>query len=127
MLRMEFYELPDCMKLRMEGRFVHDFAEHARMLIGDAPLPPKLIVDLSDVNYVDAVGEEVLLWFKNIGVTFTAESAYSHDVCERLQLPVESQLPAPSHPGHLGNRGHAQRCRPSREPSNAILQGETQI
>jgi hypothetical protein len=126
-LRMEFYELPHCMKLRMEGRVVQDFAEHARTLIGDSPLPSKLIVDLSDVNYVDAVGEEVLLWFKKIGVTFTAESAYSLHVCERLQLPVESQLSASSHSGHHGTRGHAQRCRPSREPSNAILQGETHI
>jgi len=127
MLRMEFYELPDCMKLRMEGRFVRDFAEHARTLIGDSPLPSKLVVDLSEVNYVDAVGEEVLLFFKEIGVTFTAESAYSHHVCERLQLPVESELPASSHPGHHGTSGHAQRCRPSRQPSNAVLEGETHI
>ena len=121
MLRVEFYELPDSMKMRMEGRFVRDFAEHARTLIGDSTLPSKLIVDLSDVTYVDAVGEEVLLWFKKIGVTFTAASAYSHDVCERLQLPVESQLSASSHLGHNRTSGHAQRCRPSREPSNTIF------
>src|SRR5271165_1150035 len=126
MLRMEFYELPDCMKLRMEGRFVHDFAEHARMLIGDAPLPPKLIVDLSDVNYVDAVGEEVLLWFKNIGVTFTAESAYSHDVCERLQLPVESERPSPQHRRN-GTRKRVQGCPSSNEQTQVPLQGETHL
>ncbi len=127
MLRMEFYELPDCMKLRMEGRFVEDFAEHARTLIGDSPLPSKLVVDLSDVNYVDAVGEEVLLWFKTIGITFTAESAYSHDVCDRLQLPLDNRLSSRTHVGHNGTRGHARRCRTSRETSNAILQGETHI
>ena len=87
MLRMEFYRLADCLKLRMEGRFVLDFAEHARMLIRDSMLPSNLIVDLSAVSYVDTVGEKVLLWFKEIGATFTAESAYSQDVCERLQLP----------------------------------------
>ena len=127
MLRMEFYEFPDCMKLRMEGRFVQDFAEHARTLIGDSPLPSKLIVDLSDVDYVDVTGEEVLLWFKNIGVTFTAESAYSHHVCERLQLPVESQLATSSHAGHPRAHGHARRSRPSGEPSNTIFQGETHV
>jgi hypothetical protein len=67
MLRMEFYELPDCMKMRMEGRFVRDFAEHARTLIGHSKVPSKMVVDLSEVSFVDAVGEEVLLWFKEIG------------------------------------------------------------
>ena len=102
MLRMEFYRLTDCLKLRLEGRFVLDFAKHARELIGDAIHPSKLIVDLSEVNYVDAVGEEVLLWFKGIGVTFTAESAYSHDVCERLRLPIESERSAGSQSGWNG-------------------------
>jgi hypothetical protein len=127
MLRMEFYALPDCMKMRMEGRFARDFAEHARTLIGDSPLPSKLIVDLSGVNYVDAVGEEALLWFKEIGVTFTAESAYSHHVCERLQLPVESELQASSYPGHNGTRRYAQRCRPSKETSHVIFRGDPGI
>jgi len=108
MLRMEFYRFTDCLKLRMEGRFVLDFARHARALIGDSILPSKLIVDLSEVNYVDAVGEEVLLWFKGIGVTFTAESGYSHDVCERLRLPIENGLSAGSQPGWNGARRCAQ-------------------
>ena len=92
MLRMEFYRLTHCLKLRMEGRFVLDFAEHARMLIGDSTLPSKVIVDLSEVNYVDAVGEEVLLWFKEIGVTFTAESAYSHDRPGRNGTGLRTQI-----------------------------------
>ena len=118
MLRMEFYRLTDCLKLRLEGRFVRDFAEHARMLIGDSMLPSKVIVDLSGVNYVDAVGEEVLLWFREIGVTFTAESAYSHDVCERLRLPIENEVSAGSQPGWNGT---------GKEPSNVPFQGGTQL
>lgn len=106
MLRMEFYQLPDCMKMRMEGRFVRDFAEHARILIGDSKLPSKRIVDLSEVSFVDAIGEEVLLWFKEIGLTFVAESAYSRDVCERLQLPIEGERPSPQH-RHNGTRRRA--------------------
>jgi hypothetical protein len=126
MLRMEFYELPDSMKMRMEGRFVRDFAEHARTLIGDSKLPSKLIVDLSEVNFVDAVGEEVLLWFKDIGLTFIAESAYSCDVCERLQLPIESERPSPQHRRN-GTRGRAQRCRPSSEQTEVPIQEETHL
>jgi len=108
MLRMKFYGLTNCLKLRLEGRFVQDFAEHARMLIGDSRLPSKVIVDFSAVNYVDAVGEKVLLRFKEIGVTFTAESAYSHDVCERLQLPIESKPSEGSQPGWKGTGSRAQ-------------------
>lgn len=118
MLRMEFYELPNCMKMRIEGRFVHEFAEHARTLVGQSIVPSKLVVDLSEVSFVDTVGEEVLLWFKNIGVRFAAESAYSRDVCERLQLPMEAgespdsqngrgtppRRTRPCHPGKRANR-----------------------
>jgi len=126
MLRMEFYELPDCMKMRMEGRFVRDFAEHARTLIGHSKVPSKMVVDLSEVSFVDAVGEEVLLWFKEIGLTFIAETAYSRDVCERLQLPIESERPSPQHRRN-GTRRRAQGCRPSNEQTQVPLQGETYL
>jgi hypothetical protein len=120
---MEFYRLPDCLKVRMGGRFVRDFAEHARTLIRDSTLPSKVIVDLSEVNHVDAVGEEVLLWFRDMGVTFIAGSAYSHDVCERLRLPSETEPSAVSQPGW---NGPASMPRPSRQPSHVLLQGGTQ-
>jgi hypothetical protein len=127
MLRMEFFELPDCMKMRMEGRFVRDFAEHARTLIGDSKLPSKLIVDLSEVSFVDAVGEEVLLWFKEIGLKFIAESAYSRDVCGRLQLPIEGERPSRQH-RHNGTRRRAQGRRPSNnEQTEVPPQGETHL
>jgi hypothetical protein len=124
MLRMEFYDLPDCMKMRMEGRLVRDFAEHARTLIGHSKVPSKLVVDLSEVSFVDAVGEEVLLWFKEIGTMFVAESAYSRDVCDRLQLPMEEELPSrPQHTNHKTHR-HARRCGLNREHIQIPLQGE---
>jgi len=71
--RMKFYWLPDCLKVRMGGRFVRDFAEHARTLIRDSTLPSKVIVDLSEVNHVDPVGEEVLLWFRDMGVSLSLD------------------------------------------------------
>ena len=126
MLRMEFYEFPDCMKMRMEGRFVRDFAEHARTLIGDSKPPSRLIVDLSEVTFVDAVGEEVLLWFKEIGVTFTADSAYSHDVCDRLQLPIESERPDLHHRRN-DTRRRVEGCGLNREQHHIPFQGETQL
>src|SRR5271157_2738566 len=126
MLRMEFYEFPDYMKMRMEGRFVRDFAEHARTLIGDSKPPSRLIVDLSEVNFVDAVGEEVLLWFKEIGVTFTADSAYSHDVCDRLQLPIESERPDLRHRRN-DTRRLVEGSGLNKEQNHIPFQGETQL
>ena len=126
MLRMEFYELADCMKMRMEGRFVREFAEHARTLIGHSQVPSKLVVDLSEVIFVDAVGEEVLLWFKEIGTTFVAESAYSRDVCDRLQLPIDGEVPnRPQHTNHRTLR-RAGGSGPTREQPHIPLQGEIQ-
>src|SRR5271165_4393 len=88
MLRIEFYETPYGITVRLQGRFVKEFAKHACMLIGKSSEPSRLVVDLSDVTFVDAVGERVLIWFKEIGVRFTADSAYCLDVCERLSLPL---------------------------------------
>lgn len=125
MLRMEFFELPNHLKMRMEGRFVRDYAEHARTLIGHSKVPSNLVVDFSEVSFVDAIGEEVLLWFKEIGTTFIAESAYSRDVCDRLQLPMESKWPDPEHRRN-GNRRRAQVCGLNREQTHIPLQGEIQ-
>jgi len=91
MLRMEFDETPSGIVVRMEGRFVKQFAEHARMLIGKSNDPSRFIVNLSEVTYVDAVGEEVLIWLKEVGVRFTAESVYCRYICERLNLPMAEQ------------------------------------
>ena len=88
MLRMDFHELSDKVTMRMEGRLVGDFAEHARTLLAKSKVASGFLVDLSDVIFVDETGEEVLLWFKQFGVKFIADSAYSRDVCDRLQLPL---------------------------------------
>jgi hypothetical protein len=45
-------------------------------------------VNLSEVTFVDAVGEEVLLWLARIGGEFVAENCYPLHVCERLHLPM---------------------------------------
>lgn len=96
MFRMEFCEMPDRINVQVEGRFVRDFAEHARLLIAQSEAPSGFVVDLSEVSYIDEPGEQVLTWFKEIGVRFTADSLYSRDLCERLQLPMYRPSPATS-------------------------------
>ena len=127
MLRMQFYELPNGTKMQLEGRFVREFAEHARTLIGRSVVPSNLVVDLSEVSFVDGVGEEVLLWVKGIGAKFAAESAYARHVCECLQLPIDGDRSAGSqHVRHRARR-RAPGCEPSKEQAHVPLQGETQL
>src|SRR3974390_1822656 len=88
MLRMYFDETPHGIVVRLEGRFVKDFAQHARMLIGNSKDQSRFVVDLSEVTFVDDVGESVVVWMKEMGVRFEADSAYCLDVCDRLGLPL---------------------------------------
>jgi hypothetical protein len=113
--------------MQLEGRFVRELAEHARTLIRRSVVPSNLVVDLSEVSFVDAVGEEVLLWFKGIGAKFAAESAYSRHVCECLQLPIDSDRSAGSQHVRHRTRKRAPGCELSKEQAQVLLQGETQL
>ena len=48
----------------------------------------ELVVDLTDVTFIDSVGEAVLSFFSRLGAKFVAVDAYMLDVCERLHLPL---------------------------------------
>jgi len=90
MLRVEFHEKDSCVTMKIEGRFVGRFAEDARDLISRRKVPDGLVIDLSDVTFVDDTGEDVLSWFARIGARFLSDNAYSSDVCQRLTLPLLS-------------------------------------
>jgi len=95
MLRIEFQEHANTTTIKILGRFVDRFAEDARSLVVRSQAQSQLIADLSDMTFVDETGEEVLLWLKWIGAKFTAEGAYSRDVCERLSLPMAKKIAQP--------------------------------
>lgn len=89
MLRAEVQDVSGITWLRVEGRFVGAFAEDTKAMVLRGKVPPHLVVDLSEVTFVDAEGEEVLLWLAGIGAQFAVNSSsYSLDVCERLDLPM---------------------------------------
>jgi hypothetical protein len=88
MLRVEYHDAENTVTMRLEGRFVKEFAQDARDLVTRCKIPLRLVVNLSDVMFVDAIGEEVLLWLARIGGEFVAENCYSLHVCERLHLPM---------------------------------------
>jgi hypothetical protein len=88
MLRVEFQDVGNTVTMRLEGRFVGPFAKDTRDLVMRCKIPLRLIVDLSDVTFVDALGEETLSWLARIGGEFVAENCYPLHVCERLHLPM---------------------------------------
>jgi hypothetical protein len=87
MLRVETQELDGALICRLEGRFTGEGAEEVRALATRCDSQLELVVDLTDLMFIDAIGEEVLLFVKRLGAQFVADTSYSRDVCERLQLP----------------------------------------
>jgi hypothetical protein len=87
MLRVETEQLDGALICQLEGRFTGEGAEEVRRLVTRCDNKLELVVDLTDVMFIDALGEEVLLFVKRLGAQFVAETSYSRDVCERLELP----------------------------------------
>jgi hypothetical protein len=86
MLRVEIRSSPDTWHIVLEGRLTGDDAEHVRTLTTRCPVGAKLIVDLSEVVFIDNVGEQVLSFLGRLGALFVATNSYTLDVCERLNL-----------------------------------------
>ena len=113
MLRVVICDSAETLILRLEGRFTGDDAEHTRTLAAGFAARGKVLVDLTEVVFIDAVGEEVLSFLGQFGAQFVAPNSYVLDVCERLNLRV-----APNGSSHLsafGNpRANGDQSRPSR-------------
>jgi len=112
MLRVETQELDGALICRLEGRFTGNGAEEVRTLVTRCDSKLELLVDLTDVMFIDASGEEVLLFVKRLGAQFVAETSYSRDVCERLQLPFFGKRKSNMQvPGKSDGDGHRPRRR----------------
>ena len=110
MLRVETQELDGALICRLEGRFTGKGAEEVRTLVTRCDSKLELVVDLTDVMFIDATGEEVLLFVNRLGAQFVAETSYSRDVCERLQLRlVGTQKPNV----HVSSNSNGNRHRPA--------------
>ena len=88
MLRVEICDSAETLILRLVGRFTGDDAEHTRTLAARFAACGKLLVDLTEVVFIDAVGEEVLSFLGQLGGEFVTPNSYVLDVCERLNLRV---------------------------------------
>ena len=101
MLRVEIHDSAETLILRLEGRFTGSDAEHTRTLTARLAAREKVLVDLTEVVFVDAAGEEVLSFLGRLGAEFVAPNSYVLDVCERLNLRVAPN--ASSHRSPLGD------------------------
>ena len=116
MLRVEICDSAETLILRLEGRFTGGDAEHTRTLAARFAARRKALVDLTEVVFIDAVGEEVLSFLGRSGAEFVAPNSYVLDVCERLNLRVapngSSYLSTLGEPPSNGDRSGANRSRP---------------
>jgi hypothetical protein len=92
MFRAEIQWLASGPTLKLEGKLVADWAVQARRLVTKDVLPKDLIVDLTEVSYVDSVGEQLLKWLASVGAVFVAGSVYAFAVCDRLRLPLMRKI-----------------------------------
>jgi len=86
MLRVEMHDSANSLSLKLEGRFTGDDAGNTRTLLARCREGMRLVVDITDVTFIDSVGEEVLSFFGRFGAEFIAQTSYTLDACERLHL-----------------------------------------
>jgi hypothetical protein len=97
MFRAEMLWLANGPTLKMEGKLVGEWAEQARCLVTAEVVPKGLIVDLTEVSYIDSAGERLLSWLGSVGAVFAASGVYATAVCERLDLSPMQKIPARRH------------------------------
>ncbi len=86
MFRAEILWFANGPTLKMHGNLAGEWAEQARRLVTTDVVPKRLIVDLTEISYVDSKGECLLSWLASVGAEFVANSVYASAVCERLGL-----------------------------------------
>jgi hypothetical protein len=113
MLRVDIRESANAVSVKLEGRFTGDDAESTRTLMARCRDGMTLVVDLTEVTFIDSVGEEALSFFGRFGAEFVAQTSYTLDICERLHLRL-----APSQRSD-GNRSVASRTNAGRGRAHA--------
>ena len=90
--------------LRMSGRMAEGCLEEVENFVGFHGVLPEMLVDLSEITYIDREGEEVLCWLGQLGAKFTADNPYALHVCERLRLSIAEQCILLDRPRHTSRR-----------------------
>jgi len=115
MLRVDIRDSANSLSIKLEGRFTGNDAENTRMLMPRFLEGVRLVVDLTEVTFIDSVGEEILSLFGRFGAEFVAQTSYTLDICERLHLRVargeesDGNASSPSRSNAGRRRGHARQ------------------
>lgn len=88
MLRVELDDSANVLSLKPQGRLVGEDAKNMHTLMARYRAGMRLVLDITEVTFVDAAGEDLLSVFGGFGAQFIAETSYSRDICERLHLPL---------------------------------------
>lgn len=92
MFRAEILWLANGPTLKMEGKLVGQWAEQAKRLVTTDVVPKGLIVDLTEISYVDSAGERLLSWLGSVGAVFVDSNVYAIAICERLGLSPKQRM-----------------------------------
>ncbi len=101
MFRLTMHDGANALVMKVEGELRGEYAENTRTLVTGCAAGVQLVMDLTDVTFVDSVGEDVLSFLGRLGAEFIADTAYLRDLCERLNLPLRGTADADSN-----NRKH---------------------
>jgi len=117
MFRAEIQWLADGPTLKMAGKLVGEWAEEARSLVTTDVVPKGLIVDLTDVSYIDSAGQRLLIWLGSVGAVFVATNVYAAAICERLGLVAVLGTGKRRNDVLVSREHKVCRCSPSRVSS----------
>ena len=120
MLRVEMHDAANALVMKLEGRFVGEYAEYTRALVTRCKTDLKLLVDLTEVTSLDSAGEEVLSFFGRLGAEFVADNVYARYLCERLYLPL-----APEGAFAPIVATHQEQCSPQSCGQSTTMRGTT--
>jgi len=118
MLRVDIHDSANSLSLKLEGRFTGHDAEITRTLITRCREGMRLLVDLTDVTFIDSVGEEVLSFFGRFGAEFAASTSYTLDVCERLRLRLAGDGASDTNTSGASRTNGRRRRDLARQPEN---------
>jgi len=89
MLRATSSYKNDGLGLELEGRFIGAWRVQVKSIVSRHFVRNGLLVDFSEVTYIDSVGEQLRLWLRDSHAKFVTETCHACDICERLQLAVQ--------------------------------------
>ena len=86
MLRAQLDQSSEGLALSLDGQLVSAWAPRVEAHVPRYFVANGLLVDASHVISVDSIGEQLLLWLRDLQAKLVAETCYTRGICERLRL-----------------------------------------